>query len=376
MGERATDVWRRWMRDPFRRAGVALVAASAAAALGGAAWRSFSLARETRARTAALAKGPLVQTALARMSAPRRRVTLIAELRPYETVTLYAKVGGYLDEVSADKGDRVRKDQVLAVIQSPETDKEYDAALADAANKKRIADRYKPLLARKLVSDQEAEQAFAAADIARARLEQASVMKGYERILAPFDGVVTARYADPRALLQDAANSQTSALPVFTVSTADRLRATFFIDQKDAPFVRAGTPVEIFLAERPEARVRTRVTRVAGQLDENTRTMLAEAEIDNRDGRFVPGSFAQATLDISAAPQLEVPVEALVSRGAGLAVPVVSGGVVHFRPVVVDDDDGRAARVVSGLAPGDVVALNLGNSVDDGGRVSAEAPRP
>ncbi len=380
MAKSLLETWNAWRRDRFRLAGAALVAAAFAAVALSAACKRLSVAREAQARELELAAGTRVRVAAAKLSAPERTVSLISELKPYETVTLYAKVSGYLDQVSADKGDRVVKDQVLAVIQSPETDREYDGALADAENKKRIAQRYRPLLERKLVSQQEADQAFSDADVAQARLDQASVMKAYEEIRAPFDGVVTARYADPRALMQNATNSQTSALPVFTVSKTDRLRVTFYVDQKDAPFVRAGTPVTVSLAERPQVRQSARVTRVAGQLDERTRTMLAEVELDDRDGRFVPGGFAQVTLKIKAAPQLEIPVEALVTRGGATVVPVVSEGRVHFRPVEISDNDGQLARVLSGLSDGDQVALNVGNTIGEGDRVrvadDADAARP
>jgi len=361
-----SETWNEWRRDPFRRAGAALVACAFLIVAASAACKRLSVAREAQAREAELAAGPRVRVAAAKLSAPERTVVLIGELKPYETVTLYAKVSGYLDQVSADKGDRVVKDQVLAVIQSPETDRDYDGALADAVNKKRIAERYKPLLEKKLVSQQEADQAFSDADIAQARLDQLSVMKGYEEIRAPFDGVVTARFADPRALVQNATSAQTGALPVFTVSKIDRLRVTFYVDQKDAPFVRAGTPVQISQQERPEINLRAAIARVAGQLDDHTRTMLAEVELGNRDGRFVPGGFAQVTLQVKAPPQLEVPVEAVVSRQDKSFVPVVAGGRVTYRPVQLAENDGQNVRVLSGLADGDVVALNLGNNVNDG----------
>jgi len=376
MAKKISMTLNEWRRDGFRLAGAALVVGAFVIVAACAACKKLSVAREAQARETDLAAGPRVRVAEAKMSAPERTVNLISELKPYETVTLYAKVSGYLDQVSADKGDRVTKDQVLAVIQSPETDREYDGALADATNKKRIAERYKPLLEKKLVSQQEADQAFSDADQAQARLDTASAMRAYEEIRAPFDGVVTARYADPRALVQNATSAQTGALPVFTVSKTDRLRVTFYIDQKDAPFVHAGTPVTVSLQERPDVAVKAKVTRVAGQLDSATRTMLAEVELDDRDGRFVPGGFAQVSLQVKAPPQLVIPVEALASRKDKTVVPVVKDGRVTYREVVVGENDGQNVRVVSGLSGGEQVALNLGNSVNDGDpvRVAEDAP--
>jgi RND family efflux transporter MFP subunit len=358
-----------WRRDSFRRRGVYLAAGAFAVVAVSAALKHFSLRRETTARAAELAQGTHVRVATAAMSAPARSIVLTGELKPYESVTLYAKVSGYLSAVSADKGDQVVKDQVLGVIESPETDRQFDAAKSDADNKTRIAERYKPLLEKKLVSQQEADQAFSDADIAQSRLGQLKVMKDYEQLRAPFDGVVAARFADPGALVQNAENASTGALPVFTVAKTNRLRVTFYVDQKDAPYVRKGTPVRVFLSERPEVGSSAAVTRVSGSLDDRTRTMLAEVELDNRDGRFVAGGFAQVALDVKAAPQLEIPVEALVTRDNKEMAPVIVGGRVAYRPVVVADNDGRFVRIVSGLNAGDQVGLNLGNSVNDGDAV-------
>ena len=362
-----------WRRDPFRRRGAVLAAGAFVVVAFAAAWKHLSIRREAVARAAELAQGVRVRVAAAKLSAPARSVVLTGELKPYESVVLYAKVSGYLSAVSADKGDHVVKDQALGVIESPETDRQYDAAKSDADNKSRIADRYKPLLEKKLVSQQEADQAFSDADIAQSRLGQLKVMKDYEELRAPFDGVVVARYADPGALVQNAENASTGALPVFTVAKTDRLRVTFYVDQKDAPYVRRGTPVRVSLSERPEVGVNAVVTRVSGSLDDRTRTMLAEVELDNRDGRFVAGGFAQVALDVKAEPQLEIPVEALVTREGKTMVPAIVNGRVNYRAVVVADNDGRFVRVASGLNAGDKVGLNLGNSVSDGDAVDVVA---
>jgi RND family efflux transporter MFP subunit len=358
-----------WSKDPFRLWGAALVAGAIVIVALSAAWKHFSVRREAADRATELALGTRVRVAEAKLSAAERSVVLTGELKPYEAVTLYAKVSGYLSQVTADKGDHVTRDQVLGVIESPETDRQFDAAKSDSDNKALIAQRYKPLLEKKLVSQQEADQAFSDADIAGSRLAQLKVMKDYEQLRAPFDGVVSARFADPGALVQNATNASTGALPVFTVEKNDRLRVTFYVDQKDAPYVRKGTPVRVSLSERPEVGVNAAVTRTAGSLDDRTRTMLAEVELDNRDGRFVAGGFAQVSLEVKASPQLEIPVEGVVTREGKTMAPVIAGGRVAYRAVVLGDDDGRFVRVTSGLNPGDQVGLNLGNSVADGDAV-------
>ena len=129
-----------------------------------------------------------------------------------------------------DKGDKVKKDQLLAVIESPEIDKQYMGALADQKNKKAIAGRMSQLRARDLVSPQEADQAESDYAVAQSKLDSLAVQKSYENLRAPYDGTVTARFADPGALVQNATNSQTSALPVVTVNTIDELRVYVYVD--------------------------------------------------------------------------------------------------------------------------------------------------
>src|SRR5580700_1829445 len=124
-----------WRADPFRRRGALLAAAAFAAVAAAAALKHRSVGRETTARASDSVRGARVRVAAAAMSGSARSVVLTGELKPYESVTLYAKISGYLSQVSADKGDPVAKEQVLGVIESPETDRQYDAALSDADNK-------------------------------------------------------------------------------------------------------------------------------------------------------------------------------------------------------------------------------------------------
>src|SRR6185312_11402965 len=134
------------------------------------------------------------------------------------------KVAGYIKTVAVDVGDRVKANDVVATIESPETDRALDAAQADYDNKQLTSSRIAQLLQRKLVSPQEADQARTEAAVAKERLEGLHEQQGYETLRAPFAGRVTARFADPGALAQNAASSQTSALPVVTVSQTDALR--------------------------------------------------------------------------------------------------------------------------------------------------------
>jgi len=356
--------------DRIERVGVFIVAAAFLVLVVVFAAKKVSFALEGRRRGHDIDAGPRVQVAPVELSAPEQTLSLLGEARPYREVTLYAKVSGFLRDVQADKGDHVEEGRLLARIESPETNQQYDAALADAHNKQAIADRYQPLLERKLVSQQEADQAFADARVAQANLESMGAIKGYQEIRAPFSGTVTARFADPGTLIQNAANSETSSQPIFTVSQVDRLRVYAYVDQKYAASIHNRLPVHITLQERPDVQLDALVTRFSGELDPKTRMLLAEIDIDNSEGRIVPGSYVQVTIKVKSSSYLEVPVEALILKDAKDYIPVVtSSNTITYRPVAMADNDGQHVKVLSGLSQGEMVALNLGNSLDEGSRV-------
>jgi len=337
--------------------------------------KTIGFAHEGRQRRDQMAAGPRVLVSSATWSAGERTLTLLGEARPFESATLYAKVSGYLKDVHVDKGDSVRAGQLLAVIEAPETNRDYDAAAADARNKRGIADRLKPLLERQLISQQEADQAFADADVAQSHLQSLGAVKGYQELRAPFSGVITARFADPGALVQNAANSQTSALPVFTIAKVNRLRIYVYVDQRDAAAIHNGLPVQVSVPERPDIKVAASITRFSGALDERTRMLLAEIDIDNEKNTVVAGSYVQVSFKVQAPRYLEIPVEGLVLRQAKEVVPVVtSSHTVTYKPVVLADNDGQHVRVIDGLQEGDWVALNLGNSADEGSAVQPITP--
>ncbi len=234
-----------------------------------------SLAHDTATRVADVAAGPRVQVVAAEAGGGDRNLVLTGESRPYFSATLYSKVSGYLTTVRVDKGDRVHVGETLAVVESPETDESYTSALADAKNKREIADRDAQLIARKLIAPEEAETAESDATQAEAHARALATLKSYEVIKAPFDGVVTARYADPGALMQNAQTSQTSALPVVAVGQIDSLRIFIYVDQASAADVQRGSRLTIDDPSNPGHPIHARVTRYTGELDPATRTLLA-----------------------------------------------------------------------------------------------------
>ncbi len=354
----------------LRRGGVIalLVAAMVVAGVLASHYLHLSAARAELAR--ATSKGPEVQVVRATASGGMRDITVLANVVPYQSATLYAKVSGYLGKVLVDKGDVVKPGQLLATIESQETDAQYASAAANLANKREIARRYDQLARQNAIAEQQKDQADADARIAEAALNQEATLKSYERLTAPFAGRVTARYADPGALVQNAQTGQSAALPVVTVEDDSKLRIDAFVQQQDAPFVHAGDKVEIVDAANPGRKIGATLSRVSGALDPRTRTMLVEALLDNPKNMLLGGSFTYMTLHVAEPSATEIPVGALITRGADQFIAVVDkDSRLHFVKVRIAATDGDTLTLADGLKPGTEIAVDLPDDATDGALV-------
>jgi len=368
--DEATEPPPRSRRGLVYTLGVGVLLATVAGVVGLGAHRASQAREEAGARGEEQSRGVRVRVTKTTTSPPFRKLTLQGEARAFAQVTLYAKVSGYLKSLVVDKGDHVKAGQILATIEAPELDKQIASASADAKNKRVNAKRFEALAPSNMVSAQEVEAAQAGALVAEANQAALSTQGGYRVLKAPFAGVVTARFADPGALIQSATSGQTGALPIVSVASADRLRVYVYLDQAAASYVHLGDTAEVKLPERPGFSRKATVTRASGQLDTKTRTMLTEIDVENKDTAILPGSFVSVALEYKVPPLVQMPVEALVVKGDKMLAAVVDDAAkVHYRPVVVADDDGTTVRLVSGLKAGERVALNLGNEVDDGAPV-------
>jgi RND family efflux transporter MFP subunit len=333
-------------------------------------WRHMLLSSQRSDLADAAAKGPVVQVVKANAAPALQTVTVLASVTPYSQATLYAKVSGYLAKVLVDKGDHVKAGQLLATIESEETDAQYNSARADLINKQHIAQRYDQLLRQNAIAPQQADQADADARVAKATLDQYATLKSYERLVAPFDGQVTARFADPGALVQNATTSQTAAQPVVTVSDDTRLRIDAYVQQDVAPFVHEGDEAQIVDAANTGRSVTAKITRVSGQLDPRTRTMLVEVLLDNKDKFLLGGSFAYLTLHVPVTSATQVPVGALITRGNDQFVAVVGDDSrLHYIKVSVASTDGDIVNLAGGIRPGTRIAVDLPAEAADGGLV-------
>jgi RND family efflux transporter MFP subunit len=333
-------------------------------------------AQEASTRAVALEAGPSVTLAAAARGPGVRKLLLVGEALPYETTTLYSKVSGYLTKITVDVGDRVQGGQLIAEIQSPVIDQQIEAATIALENKRRVLKRTQDLAAKGFFSEQALDSAETDVKVAESQLSELRTVSGYRTLRAPFAGVVTQRYADPGALVQNAATNQVSALPVVTISNTGRLKVSVYVEQGDAPSIKPGLEAEIVDASNPQSSVIGKVTRTGGELDPKTRTLLTEVDFDNSKGRFVAGSFVNVSLLIPATAYVEVPSAALVARDKKTLVAVVGAdNRVTLRPITVAGTDGRVLRLAAGLAEGEKVVLNLPTTVAEGGKINP-APAP
>ncbi|WP_394848722.1 efflux RND transporter periplasmic adaptor subunit [Pendulispora brunnea] len=355
----------------FHIGGIVLVALAVLGVITFAVRKRSAEANERNARQAEAAEGVLVQAAPVAKTQAGRSITLTGEVYPMRRATLYAKVSGYVREVRTDKGQKVHAGEVLGVLQSPETQQDLLRAQADLNNRQLVEKRYQSMVKQGLVTQQALEQATADRGIAQAEQQRIEVLQGYQVIRAPFDGVVTARYADPGSLLQAATASQ-AALPLVEIADMAKVRVRVFLAQNEALFVHENDPVTLWTDQFPDKKISATVTRFARDLDPKTRTMLTEIEVDNTkqaDGGLYPGVFVRVKLDLKTPPAVTMPADSLVIRGGKSFAFVVRDSKAVLVPVSAGDTDGINVYLREGLNPGDQVILHPGDEVIEGAKV-------
>ncbi|WP_316414390.1 efflux RND transporter periplasmic adaptor subunit [Mesoterricola silvestris] len=333
-----------------------------------------ALAGQAEARRRALEAGPLVNSLVMGEGATLGDPMVQGEALPFLSTTLYARASGFVKEIRVDKGSVVRKGQLLAVIEGREMDQDLAALKADAENKTRNAERATDLLKDKLISAKDAEQAQADARMAESRLSSLGISRDYQAVRAPFDGVVTQRFVDPGAMVQNASAS-TNVQPLVTVAQVDRLRVTFYLDQNLAKRVKTGDPVRILPDQNPAQAQPGRIARLAGALDPRTRTLTAEVDLDNRQGLFLPGGAVLVLLGEPVQAGFTLPLEAVAPRQGKPTALVVDGtSHTHVRPLMLGEDNGQRVRVLKGLQTGERVVLNPPPGLGDGSLVRLAGP--
>ena len=331
--------------------------------------RNQNVAAARESRVAAAERGPRVEFITSTAGPTERTIRLLGDVRSGATAVLYAKVAGYIKEVMVDKGDKVENGQILAEIESPELEQQFAAANADLVHKRRNLARIKELYSKGNTTQVALYQAETDVTVAENNVGVLATSVSYKMVRAPFAGRVTARFVDPGALVTNAQANITSAMPMLTVSDDSKVRIFTFVQQMDVPFVQVGNRAVIGDAANPERTRTGTVTRMTGELEPRTRTMLIEVHLDNADGFFVPGSFAYVTLHVPIKSYIQIPVAGLITRGEDNIVGVLENDVVRFRTVAVASTDGATVSLSGGLKAGERVVINLPNEVTNGSRV-------
>jgi membrane fusion protein, multidrug efflux system len=319
---------------------------------------------------------------------------LPGSVMPFADASIYARTSGYLQHWYTDIGARVTTGETLAVIQTPELDAQLAQARADEATAQAnfnysnvTSQRWQEMLKTQSVAQQDADAKLSDLQAKRAMLQSAHAnvqrlveLVSYEKVVAPFDGVVTARNVDVGALVTAGGAPGLAAMPgeLFHVEQTDTLRVFLDVPQDDAPFVNAGTQVYLSVQQYPGRRFAAKVARDSGAIDPVSRTLRVEVDVDNHDGALLPGAYAQVHLALqNAKPALDLPVSALLFRPDGVTVAVVDGNQrTALKTVTIGRDFGTHVEVTTGLAATDRVIDNPGDAISVGEAVQIASSAP
>src|SRR5438094_9202398 len=258
-------------------------------------------ARQVEKLQQEIERGPVVRVTRVKLAPAERVVSLPAEVRADRRAVLYAKVSGYVKRLLVDRGEKVKEGQVLAILESPDLEAQVAAAEAEVMLRRQQLQRAQRL-AGKSISENDLQQAEESVKVAQSALDRARVQKGYDTLRAPFAGTITARYADPGALLPAATGSTSSAQPLLEIAQLDRLRVALQLGQDDAARVRAGDAVSLKIDPLKPPLVAP-ISRIAQSLDPRSRTMLCEIDLVAPPPGLYPGAFVKASVTLHGWPR-------------------------------------------------------------------------
>ena len=328
-------------------------------------------------RATEAAATPTVAVTYPSASAPTDELILPGTARAFTDAPIYARASGYLKGWQVDIGSRVTQGQLLAEIETPELDQQLQQARADLQNARAnmemartTAGRWQALQKNNFVSRQETDEKvsdynakLAAVESSSANVRRLENLQSFQKIYAPFSGVITSRNTDIGALID--AGGQ--ARELFRLAAINKLRVFVSVPQMYAQAARPGTPTIVTLEESPGKALHGTLARTSNALDPVSRTMLSEVEVDNPAGEVLPGAYVVVRLRVAReARGLTIPANTLLFRSEGLRVAVVRNGRAELVPVTIGRDYGRSVEVLSGLGSTDAVILDPADSLVSG----------
>jgi RND family efflux transporter MFP subunit len=345
---------------------------------------------EVRRETEELAI-PTVSVVHPKQSAPMQEIVLPANVQPYISSPIFARTNGYLKRWYADIGAHVKKGQLLAEIETPEVDQQLQQARANLATAEAnlklaeiTANRYQGLLKSDSVAQQDtdnavgtynADKAIVAAD--QANVRQLEQLQSFEKIYAPFDGVITVRNTDIGALINSGSGGGPQTA-LFQIAQPGTLRVYVNVPEAYSQAAKPGMTADLVLSEFPGKRFQGKLVRTAGAIDPATRTLLIEVDVPNPSGTLLSGAYAELHMKLpTATSAYMLPVNTLLFRQEGLRVVAVGeGGHVQLKPLTLGHDFGNEVEVIAGLDGTESIIVNPPDSIEPGQVVKIVTPPP
>jgi RND family efflux transporter MFP subunit len=333
---------------------------------------------------------PAVTVTHPKPGAPMQEIVLPGDMQAYIDSPIYARTNGYLKSWTADIGAHVKAGQLLGEIDAPEVDQQLEQAREDLATAQAnlslaeiTATRYKDLLKTDSVAQQDVDNATGNLDArkttvesARANVKRLEDLQSYEKIYAPFEGVITARNTDIGALI-DSGSSAGTTRELFHIASVNRLRVYVNVPQVYSPHIRPGLHADLVLAEYPGRKFVGTVVRDSGAIDNSTRTLLTEVDVENPTGELKPGSYVEIHLAMpSSVTTFTLPNNATIFKSAGMQVATVKNGkTIALIPITPGRDFGTNVEILAGLKGDESVVLNPPDSIAEGQTVRVIQPQ-
>jgi RND family efflux transporter MFP subunit len=345
-------------------------------------WSRVRARTALKAETAQMAR-PAVSVVSPKRTAPADEIILPGNVQPFITSPIYARTNGYLRKWYFDIGAHVKQGQLLAVIETPEVDQQLEQSLsnlntakANLALAETTKNRYQGLLKDNAVSQQMVDNAVgsynankATVDANQANVKQLQALQSFEKIYAPFDGVITARNTDIGDLINSGSSGGVKT-DLFHIAQPGTLRVYVNVPEEYSQGVKTGMTADLSLAEFPGRKFQGKLVRTSDDINMTTRTLLVEIDVDNPAGTLLTGSYAEVHLAVpSQASTYLLPVNTLIFRSEGLRVGIVKDGKVVLTAVTPGRDFGNEIEIVSGLKPDDQVIINPPDSIVSGQEV-------
>jgi RND family efflux transporter MFP subunit len=309
-------------------------------------------------------------------------IALPGNTQAFDDTPIYARTSGYLKQWFVDIGHHVTKGELMATIETPELDEQLQVAQADLKSAQAdlnlantTSDRYQNLLKLNSVSQQETDVAVSGAAARRAAVEAAeanvrrlSQLQSFEKVYAPYSGIVTQRNTDIGDLINAGSSSTTNtAKELFHIASVNQLRVFVAVPEVYAPDIHNGDTATLTLDEYPGQLFTGIVTRNSGSIDPSSRTLNVEVDVNNHDDKLLPGAYAFVHFKIPVqSREFSIPSDALLFRAQGLQVGIVRNGHVHLQSITIGKDNGKSVEVATGLSPGDKVILDPSDSLAEG----------